>query len=114
MAHESMLTACGPYTEEPLSCHRNRINSLPVSQPYLLLSDLGVSDLGLLDERRIESVQSSDVIFGVVAFLGCLQAFILADRKTGVLFIPDFYGPSDGFFFERWQLDIYNGIIEIK
>ena len=60
----------------------------------------------------VEGVQSSDDIFGVVAFLGYLQAFILADHKTGVLFIPDMEGPNGDFL--KWSLDVYNGISEIK
>ena len=41
-----------------------------------------------------------------------MQAFILGDRKTGVLYIPDMEGPNGDFY--KWSKDIYNGIFEIK
>ena len=47
-----------------------------------------------------------------LSFIISMQAFILGDRKTGVLYIPDMYGPN--FDYIKWSKDIYNGIFEIK
>ena len=113
MTHMNTLVACGTYTEEPSSCNRNRINPLPESQPsYFCILAYPIRDSWMIGSSDIEEVQSSDVIFGVVAFLGCLQAFILADRKNAVLYIPNMLGPNGNG--KKWLQEMQNGISEIK
>ena len=89
------------------------IGSTPASQPshfQILAYPIWVS--WMIGEPELEGKQSSDIIFGVVAFVGRLQAFILADGKTGVSFIPDMEGPDGDYL--KWSRGIYNGIFEIK
>ena len=108
-----VLDSLGPFLRQMMSDKVRSTHSLCAQQHMtlgILAYPIWVS--WMIGEPELEGKQSSDIIFGVVAFVGCLQAFILADGKTGVLFIPDMEGPDRNYL--KWSLDIYNGIFEIK